>query len=257
MTTLVLDANNPGHVESAKVLDVLIGIPNRHMLIFTGIAKPGWDSQSDLDRELVVVKLGKPATALIGYTATVGLASVSNDDSDFVFATDDVTVGIDTALQLELRCNVAVQGEPSVLNRFSYQANVIVDLDEPLIAGTIRWSPDIAQANRPNHLCLIEAFVHTDDGSLGGVDQVVAQAEESGPASFSGARWEVPYVIRGIPLNTTLRVRASMQAGAFSPTSINSQLGMSPGFSGPYTLTFQQLKATGVDFEVTGSRPPR
>src|SRR5439155_22281359 len=105
MRTQELDATTPNDVSSAQVLDVFVGEPPRHLLIFTGIAGPHWDSRGDLDRERVIVKLGRTAVQRPKdgeWSATVGLSSIANSDSDFIFATDAVDVDIDQSGQLRL-----------------------------------------------------------------------------------------------------------------------------------------------------------
>lgn len=133
-----LDVNNPNQVSSPAALDVVLGVSEGHLLIFTGIAIPEYDTNDDLIREPVTVNLGK--TVLnpkipFTYSATVGLASIGNSDSDFTFATDDVSVVADPNTgELQLVCDLAVQGS-SQLHRFSYQANVIVQTTQPEISG--------------------------------------------------------------------------------------------------------------------------
>lgn len=39
-----LDVNNPSQVTSSEVLDVFLGIPQQHLLIFTGVAIPEYDT---------------------------------------------------------------------------------------------------------------------------------------------------------------------------------------------------------------------
>jgi hypothetical protein len=88
-----LDARNPADVSSPFVLDVDIGSPARHMLIFTGIAAARWDSRSDLDRTQVRVRLNRTVANLGLYTATAALSNITNTDSDFIFCDRRNTVG--------------------------------------------------------------------------------------------------------------------------------------------------------------------
>ena len=165
-----LHANDPREVSSKGMLDIFLGTPSNHLLVYTGIAIPQWDSQSSVDNEQVTVYLGRPiardgspimVTGLFGHTATVGLASIRSDEEDFIFGTENVDISLVDGEPL-LISNIVVQGEPAVLNRFSYQANVIVDVDEPVIAGTIFWTPEtvrVASMNRTDNLFTITAFI--------------------------------------------------------------------------------------------------
>src|SRR5664280_1758341 len=78
---------------STQWIDVFLGQGNQHMLIFSGIAMPAYDSYNDdFNREHIVVMFDQVVSAIVQASATVGLASIHNTDSDFVFATDSVSV---------------------------------------------------------------------------------------------------------------------------------------------------------------------
>src|SRR5215469_13306182 len=89
-----LNASDPGQVASASVIDVFLGVPQAHMLIFTGIAIPGLGvDNGDTATRSVIVHLGRKATPPLlpnSKAATVGLASIANTDSEFTFASNDV-----------------------------------------------------------------------------------------------------------------------------------------------------------------------
>lgn len=89
------------------------------------------------------------------WSATVGLASIANTESDFIFATDKVGIDfdlVDNIKWLVLTCDLAVQGDESSLNRFSYQLNVIVEAVETqldsLLVSDLRPSVVIKSAPR-------------------------------------------------------------------------------------------------------------
>lgn len=259
-----LNVRNADEVSSHKMLDLFLGTPPYHLLIYTGIAIPEWDSQSNLDREQVFVNLGQPVTpdghpititALIGYTATVGLASIANEDSDFTFATDDVAVSLLPTNELVLVSKIAVQGEPSWLHRFSYQANVIIDANEPLISGTISWTQETASMYRNDNLFTINASTKLPaQGALIAPTKVVAVGEIPGAVVEQNGSFSVPYVIRTVPLNTPVNVNVDIQPGAFS--SLN-QIFVSQ-VSGPttITLTSTHMKQSDVNFELSVYRGP-
>ncbi len=263
---LYADKDHPQDVSSPKMLDIFLGTPLHHLLIYTGIAIPEWESQSNVDNEQVQVHLGRPigndgnpfnVTQLVHYTATVGLASIENEDSDFVFATEDVGVSLTPGGELVLVSNIAVQGEPSQLHRFSYQVNAIIDVDEPLISGIIFWSATLASPsgenaaatlNRTDDLFTITAVVipPAPDAPFGGgvSAQVVAVGEVTGTlleqppdfqARFPGG-FSVPYVIRNVPLETPVHIKVEIQPGAFTPHFPATQLDLRQ-VSGPDPIT--------------------
>src|SRR3954451_23854379 len=95
-----ISAANPSEVASAKMLEVFLGTPTpSRMLIFTGIAMPpGVESEGLLDSYEITIDLNQSITKpILSSAATVGLASIHNEDSDFLFATDDVAVFADTS----------------------------------------------------------------------------------------------------------------------------------------------------------------
>jgi len=84
------------------------------------------------------VRLRYFATSLHSGISQVALASVSNDESAFVFAVDSGRVEIDGSGELILRVNTAAMGEKSGLHRFSYQIVAHVSTVAGRISGTIR-----------------------------------------------------------------------------------------------------------------------
>lgn len=165
-----LSVFNPHEVSSPQTLDVFLGDPPRHMLIFTGIANSRWDSRSDLDRETIIIKLGRTVAQPPTdgeWTAEVGLVNIANTESDFIFALDRVAaLQVDSSGELQLVVDIAVQGNDSFLNAFSYQVTVLVQardvglksllvsdnvpLDDPNTAldpnapsnSTLQWGPE-------------------------------------------------------------------------------------------------------------------
>ena len=238
MATQNLNAGDPSQVASAKMLQAFIGTPPKRLLIFTGIAIPAWDSNSDLDRETVIVDLNAKSNAPNPpFAATVGLASIANTDSDLIFATDQVTVFTDSGLNLFLACDIAVQGDRSVLNRFSYQATVFLDSDEAIIAGTIRWDPHDMTHNAAmeQDLFQIQAFtITTSPGSPGGFGTTTTTIEKVGKTigrpDWQGNLLAIAYEIREPPLGKGLWVSVDPKPGAFT---INS------------TLTFNFVQVSG------------
>lgn len=136
-----LDARDPNQVASASQIDADLGVGGRRLLVLSGIALTSWELDSDeTSRGATKVRLGVYARNLEQWSAFVGLASIANDETAFVFATDTARVELDqNSGELSLIFNTALMGEPSALNRVSYQVVVTVVRVTPHIAGTITW----------------------------------------------------------------------------------------------------------------------
>jgi hypothetical protein len=116
-------ARDPSQVASATILDADLGVGNRHLLVMSGVAIYMWRIHTDeIARGEVRVKPGVYARDLERASPFVGLASIANDESEFVFATDYPRVDLnpDTG-ELSLYVQTALQGEWSGFNRFAYQ----------------------------------------------------------------------------------------------------------------------------------------
>jgi hypothetical protein len=244
-------------VDSPGFLDVRLDGSTTHYLIFTGIAKPEFriDDDGNIDREEVSVDLGVDVTDVLGYTATVGLASIQNDDSSFVFATDSVRLDSPGG-RLFLRTDIAVSGDNSAVHRFSYQAHVRAVIAEPLISGTIRWENGIESHSRPVGLFTVTANLkHQDPGQIGPSFEKVADGDIAA-ATLNGSTWEATYSIMNPPLHQDLYVIATNVEGAFVAEP-GYDLLVEPAFSGPYNLSGSNPSATGVDFEMVATPAPR
>lgn len=254
-----LFTNDPGQVTNASVLDIFLGTPQVHMLIFTGIAIPGLGvDNGDTAARTVIVHLGRTAVPPLlptNFAATVGLASIANTDSEFTFASNDVTVAIDDQTgELLLTCTIVVQGDESTLNRFSYQATVLIQTNEPLISGQIIWKNNVAGAlpQFAGNLFTVEAdiLLPGPQGQLGGQFVKVADGTVVYPPVQTSDGFFLDYVIENPPLNTPLFILCGPVDGAFLPAQpppgrlICSQIS---GIS-PVTLDVQNLQVSGIDF---------
>ena len=144
-----LDTNLNTHVDNPRVIEATLGQADRKMMIFSGIALPEWSVNDDENvyHEDVEVNLRRTALAVEQATVTVGLASISNDDTVFLIAADTARIDIDPRSQeLLLRVALALQGEHTGLNRFGYQVVAVVTTQATGISGTIRWSRDVFDA---------------------------------------------------------------------------------------------------------------
>lgn len=136
-----LDAGTipPLGVATPYRLAVFVGDAPRQLLILSGVAISEWRSGGDLDRQEVVIRLGLTTTPRYDWTATVSLAAISNDDTDFLFALDSTSMDTDQDGTLRLHVAIAAQGEPADLLRFSYQVHVLSDPVHSLVSGLISW----------------------------------------------------------------------------------------------------------------------
>ena len=137
----VLDARDPNQVSSATVLDADLGVDNRHLLVLSGIAISGWEIDSD-ETALrgLRVRLATYARDLEQASPYVGLASIANDESEFVFAADSARVDLDADTgELSLYMHTALMGQTSSLNRIAYQVVATVVRVGVSISGSITW----------------------------------------------------------------------------------------------------------------------
>ncbi|KQY62429.1 hypothetical protein [Nocardioides sp. Root140] len=139
MANLNLDAGVPGQVASASSLRADLG-EGRSLLVVSGVARPEFGIDDDqVHREVCRVRLRVPATRIEQLTVHVSPAAFSNDESAYVFATDEASLEIDESGELVLVAHLALMGESSTLNRFSYQ---VVCIDHALateVTGTLSW----------------------------------------------------------------------------------------------------------------------
>lgn len=250
-----LDSRNSAQVDSARTLSVFLGNPTRHLVVCSGVAIPNWDSQGSLDPLDVHIKLNVQATALLGWTAAIGLAGLSNDDTEFLFATDHAVAEIDASGELFLNAHIAVQGHPSVLRRFSYQTHLLITKDEPMISGVVSWSEAVAtEAAGAAHRFTIAAGTNAPDGAFINYQVLVSGHEDVGASSpVAGNRRQVAYSLP-VPielLGTPLTMQASMFPGGLDKANPGDVLMVEQvGGANPVLLTNQHLVETGVDFAI-------
>ena len=102
MANLNLDASIPEQVASASQLRADLG-GGRSLIVLSGVARPEFGIDDDTThREPCKVRLRFPATHIEQSTVHVSLASISNDETGFVFATDTASVNIDDSGELVL-----------------------------------------------------------------------------------------------------------------------------------------------------------
>jgi hypothetical protein len=256
--TIPLDASSvpPKGVFSASKLSMYVGNPPRELLIFTGVAEPEWDSKGNLDRETVVVTLPGTTTPFFQSAASVGLASITNTDSDFTFAADDTSVVVGPTGQLELHIDIAVQGDTSLLSRINYHVEVLSDPIVAKISGTIRWNE---QWGQPTSAALAQAismfsvvaglFVSDPGAGLGSSHwESRATTQTTAVPVRANGFWAVPYVLENVPLGQQFTVVPSLNPASFVGNNGTPVYSPSPR---TVTLTPAMPTITGVDFEMS------
>lgn len=264
---VVLDTRDPNQVSSPRVLDITIGAPIERLLIFTGIAIPnfeGGDGRASFGHWWV--NLGQSPKQVFGYTAVVGLASIgAGEDAGFVLATDAVSVELrDDTGELALVCDLVARGDPGAVSRFAYQASVLVGVEDPLIAGLIRWHPGLTSILRQTNLFSVightvqQAPSSPGSGSFGSlIVHDVGHGEETDRPAAAEDFLVVPYVLAGdLPLNMDITVAATAVGGAFATPSNQLILHQIAGPK-PVRLSPSQPQVFGVDFEMVLDSEPR
>src|SRR5882672_1098958 len=140
-----LDVRDANQVASVSVVDADLGVGGRRLLVLSGIAITDWKLDSDeLHAGENQVRLAVYARNLEQWSAFVGLASIGNDETEFVFAADSARVGLDPYTgELILYFNTAILGEWSYLGRVSYQVVATVVRVTPHIPGRITWEKEL------------------------------------------------------------------------------------------------------------------
>jgi hypothetical protein len=223
----VLDARDPNQVASATVLDADLGADNRHLLVMSGIAIYMWRIDTDeLARGEVRVKLGVYARNLEHASPFVGLASIANDESEFVFATDYARVDLDPDTgELSLYVRTALQGEWSGFNRFAYQVVATIVRTGTFVQGTISWPTSLMRppSNDPSlvapHIAVLANHheMTSGDGIFGPMEKLTPVTPGSIDSLTVGDdRCQVHYRIDNPPMALPLKVTVNVGSG-FAP----------------------------------------
>jgi hypothetical protein len=244
-------------VSSFQHLEVSLVDPTRKLHIFSGIAIPGFniDDNDNIHRVPVAVDLGVALPDLQQATAQVGLASISNDESEFVFATDSARVEASgTTGQLTLIVDIALMGDDSALSRFGFQVVVVGGVHATGVSGRVTWHRELldatnfAPAQVASLLVVTANTIEHVQGPEGGFNSERLHPIASAvPQSLhrAGEEFWVPYNFDHLPLNTPMRIIVDLSV-AFAPGSGAGQV------AGPFVVTLlpNHLSQSGVDFRV-------
>ena len=261
----MLDSSNPNDVASPYRLEVDIDTPNRKMIIFSGIAIPEWSVFDDGDdlHDTYTVNLHYPVLAVDQYTISVGLASIGNGKTDFLFACDATELDIDSKTQeLILTFSLANRGNPSALSRVSYQVVVTAVTATTQITGTIYWDKSIFNPQTPSHAVYLALFRVSADTfytppSEGFSTEVLTPVTvgKTLPYVETGSDYAMPYEILAAPFNIPLKV-VVIPGDAFATAPGNVLVTQISG-PRPLTLTPAAASVAGVDFRIQHLAPPR
>jgi hypothetical protein len=257
---IVLDSNDSTQVASASHIEFETPTLGQKSVIFSGIAIPSWDlnDDSNIYRQTVTVNLRYPVLAVLQATISLGLASIYNGGSDFLYATDSATLCVDASSQeLILQVDVALMGDPANLSRFGYQLVVVVTTQVTGISGTIRFpknvfDPSYLTQPQVSQLFLVSANTETQlpppsDWSFGSVQyNPVAYGAITGMSIDGNDNVGVTYEISSAPYNQNLYVL--VQPGPLYTSGLTSFSQIAG--PDPVVLTLSAPSASGVDFTV-------
>jgi hypothetical protein len=263
-----------------RAMPVVVGIANppSQLLLFAGI-ETFFDGKgqilgncdSETSRMTLTLHLKRTATRVLQWSSTAALASISSDEGDWLLAVDSSEVRLDpTTGELLLVVELAATGEDmgvfdsatcAYINRISYTAHVLVDIQAPLIAGTVRWNAADFHAQGWPALAVVAGYWVATGGSPGTFGTstwvVVATGILDQPI-LSGGRFSSSYVIQGVPFGTSVQVLVTSL-----PNFRASTPSASPGFTrehnttDPIILTPGQPQQINADFVATSVFPPR
>ncbi|HUU34211.1 MAG TPA: hypothetical protein VMW48_09105 [Vicinamibacterales bacterium] len=263
---ITLSALDPKQVASATNFEVLLGEPATRLLILSGIAVPEFWTNHDeeTNQQEILVRLGVHVAQLDpGAVTNLGLASIENDETNFLFAVDAGTLEHEQPSgELVLRVQAAILGEETYLHRFSYQIVAHVRRERAQISGVIAVPNDIRDVLDLPPADLNAAFEITANrvergGVPGGFafDKLIpvqVGATHALRRSTSSLQF-VEYSIDNCPFATPLIVDVKLTGTGWS-----GSLGVGQVAGGrPITLTGLAPDASGVDFSVGRFQPVR
>ena len=242
----------PG-VSSHQVLRADLGVGGRTLVVLSGIACAEFNgSGSDVVLETCRVLLREPAESVEQSTAYVGLASISNNDSAWVFAANRASVETDPASQeLVLVAPLAVATGDSFFHRFSYQVVLTERVVETLITGTLTWETAMLRPASEDPAAVSSVFaivantVTVSEGTLGTSEHLTPVANGAVTKLQVGdVTCSASYMITNLPKGKLLQVTVGQHG--LQPASLS----MVPTATGVdrTTLTVAQPVKVDVNF---------
>jgi hypothetical protein len=138
--TIQLSVLDPKQVAAPSMFEALIGEPAVRLAIFSGIAIPEfWTNHDEETSETdIVVRLNYHVAGLDRSVVHVGLASIENDETNFLFAVTMGKLEVEPGTgELLLRVWAAILGEQTLIHRFGYQIVAHVRAVAARISGTV------------------------------------------------------------------------------------------------------------------------
>ncbi|MDX6677723.1 MAG: hypothetical protein QOE31_1775 [Solirubrobacteraceae bacterium] len=240
-----------------------MGEPAQRLLIMSGIAIPEFRTNHDeeVNEQQIVVRLGVHVATLDHAVTNLGLASIENDETNFLFAVDSGQLELEPGSgELILRVAAAILGEDTYLHRFSYQVVAHVRRARAQISGVIGVPAEILDVSSLSHADVAALFEISANriergGSPGGFafDKLIPMAFGVAGAVRRGTAGIhfVEYTIDNCPFAVPLTVEVKL-AGPRWPGAIGAGQVAGPR---PVTLTGPAPDASGVDFAVTRFAP--
>jgi hypothetical protein len=257
---ITLSVTDPNQVTSASSFEVLVGEPGQRLIILSGIAIPEFWTNHDeeLHQDDIEVRLGVHVASLDQAVAHVGLASIENAETNFVFNLGTARVEVNSDGELVLRVWGAILGEETLIHRFGYQVVAHVHKVAARISGTILVPKEIMDMSTLSDAEVAGAFAITAN-RIEKITTGVFLDEKLIPVAWGatgGVRTDeancyVDYDIDACPFNIALKVEVKLGGRlAISGIAVGQVAGPNP-----VVLTTAQPDASGVDFSV-GRLPP-
>jgi hypothetical protein len=191
--------------------------------------------------------------------AQVGLASIINDESSFLFAVDNARVEIEAGTgRILLFVDLALKGSKSGLERFGFQVVVVSGVRSTGVTGRVIWDKSLFDATNATELqwrglMSINANIIHEVDSPGSAFKAttLVPIRSTGPQSLhhDGDDFWVPYAIESLPLDTPLVINVDHLATVFPLGSGAGQI------AGPKVINLHpgHLSEAGIDFRITGA----
>ena len=256
-----LFSNNSDQVSSFSRIEVELVDPSRKMHIFSGIAIPAFriDDDSAIHSTTCEVDLGIALPDAQQAVAQVGLASIVNNDSSFVFAVDNARVEIQGGTgRILLIVDLALKGDESAIERFGFQVVVVAGVRATGVTGRVTWDKslfDATGASEPQWKSLmainanIIEQVEAPHGGFPGQRLVPIRSTIPQSLHRDGNDFWIPYAIDNLPLDTPLIISVDHLASVYPTGAAAGQI------HGPRVITLHpgHLSEAGIDFRITAS----
>jgi hypothetical protein len=222
----------------------------RALIVMSGTAVPEFrvNDTDNVHQCACIVKLHQLGDSMEQSTVHVGLASIGNDDTKWVFADDSARLVVDPSTrEVELVVNLATLGGTSILHRFSYQV-VMVNKPVPAeIAGTLTWDTARFRPPSTDPIALDPGFKITAN-RFGADGQPIPFATGSiAEVQIGDPNCQAIYTIQNPPVSVNLHV--IVECPILSPLVMRAS---PPGVD---TLQLTPLAPTKTDVNFVATRP--